>query len=80
MEQVDEFAAKIPGSDLGLKRQQIKEWAFAIRQLWADKIIPDGSNFDFWRNRWTEQHGGSRPATGTLKAVQAANAIDEAFR
>jgi hypothetical protein len=80
MAQVDEFAGKIPGADLGLKRKQIREWAEAIRLLWADKIIPDGSNFDFWRNRWTEQHGGSRPANATLKAVQAAQAIDEAFR
>lgn len=80
MGQVDEFAGKIPGSDLGLKRQQIKEWAAAVRATWSDRIIPDGSNFDFWRNRWTEQHGGSRPANATLRAARAANDIDEAFR
>lgn len=80
MGQVDEFAGKIPGDDLGLKRQQIKEWALAIRATWADRIIPDGSNFDFWRNRWTETHGGSRPANATLKAVNADRAIDEAFK
>lgn len=80
MGQVDEFAGKIPGSDLGLKRQQIKEWALAIRDTWGDRIVPDGSNFDFWRNRWTETHGGSRPANATLKAAKAAHDLDEAFR
>lgn len=80
MAQVDEFAGRIPGDDIGLKRQQIKEWASAIRALWADRIIPDGSHFDFWRNRWTEQHGGSRPANATLKATRAAADLDEAFK
>lgn len=80
MAQVDEFAGKIPGDDIGLKRKQIREWALAIRSLWSDRIIPDGSNFDFWRNRWTEQHGGSKPANATLKAVKSASDLDEAFR
>ena len=79
-QQAGEFAAKIPGDDHPLKQKQIKEWALDIRRQWADRIIPDGSNFDFWRNRWTETHGGSRPANATLKAAQAAKSIDEAFR
>jgi uncharacterized protein YdaU (DUF1376 family) len=79
-EQLDELAGKVPGDDLQLKRGQIIEWARAIRQLWSDRIVPDGSHFDFWRNRWTEQHGGSRPANATLKAKQAERSIDEAFR
>ena len=79
-EQTREFAAKIPGDDTTLKETQIREWATAVRQQWADRIIPDGSHFDFWRNRWTETHGGSRPANATLKAKQAERAIDEAFR
>ncbi len=79
-QQAVEFAGKIPGDDHALKLRQIREWAQSVRLLWADRIVPDGSHFDFWRNRWTEQHGGSRPANATLKAVQTANAIDEAFR
>lgn len=79
-QQAAEFAGKIPGDDYALKLKQIREWAQSVRASWSDRIVPDGSHFDFWRNRWTEQHGGSRPATATLKAVQAANAIDEAFR
>ena len=79
-QQVAEFVAKIPGDDYALKTKQVQEWADEIRRQWADRIIPDGSHFDFWRNRWTETHGGSRPANATLKAVRAASAIDEAFR
>lgn len=79
-EQVDEFAAKIPGNDLTLKRAQIALWAQEIRSKWADRIVGDGSNFDFWRNRWTETHGGSKPANATLKAARVAADIDEAFR
>lgn len=75
-----EFAAKVPGDDHALKLRQVKEWALDIRRQWSDRIVPDGSHFDFWRNRWTETHGGSRPSTGALKATQGANAIDEAFR
>lgn len=79
-EQVREFAGKIPGEDDALKHAEIKAWALDIRSQWAGRIVGDGSHFEFWRNRWTETHGGSRPAAGTLKAVQTANAIDEAFR
>lgn len=79
-DQRDEFAAKIPGDDLTLKHGEIYAWAQSIRAKWADRIIPDGSHFDFWRNRWTETHGGSRPANATLRAARAANDIDEAFR
>jgi hypothetical protein len=79
-QQVAEFAGKIPGDDHELKLKQIVEWARSVRVSWADRIVPDGSHFDFWRNRWTEQHGGSRPANATLKAVRVANDIDEAFR
>lgn len=79
-EQVREFAAKIPGDDTALKSTQIREWAKDIRIQWADRIVGDGSHFDFWRNRWTETHGGSRPANATLKAAKAASDLDEAFR
>lgn len=79
-QQLAEFAGKVPGDDYALKTKQIREWARDIRRQWADRIIPDGSHFDFWRNRWTETHGGSRPANATLKAVRSAHDIDEAFR
>ena len=79
-DQADEFAAKIPGDDGELKASQVREWAVAIRGAWADRIIPDGSPYDFWRHRWTETHGGSKPSASTLKAVNADRAIDEAFR
>lgn len=78
--QMDELAAKIPGDDLHQKRMQLRVWASSVRKTWADRIIPDGSNYDFWRNRWTEQHGGSRPANATLRATRAAADLDEAFR
>lgn len=80
MELVDRFAKRIPGDDEGLKRAEIKTWALTIRATWADRVIPDGSDFDFWTNRWTETHGGSRPANATLKAARAASDLDEAFR
>jgi uncharacterized protein YdaU (DUF1376 family) len=80
MELVDRFAKRIPGDDDGLKRAQIKQWAEQIRTQWSEKIVPDGSDFDFWTNRWTETHGGSRPANATLKAARASADIDEAFR
>jgi uncharacterized protein YdaU (DUF1376 family) len=80
MDLVDDFAKKIPGSDDGAKRQQIKLWAESIRQLWSDRINPDGNDYEFWRNRWTETHGGSKPANATLKAAKAAADLDEAFR
>lgn len=79
-QQLSEFAAKIPGDDHALKSKQVIEWATDIRRQWSDRIIPDGSHFDFWRNRWTETHGGSRPANATLKAAKAASDLDEAFR
>lgn len=79
-EQAREFAAKIPGDDHPLKARQVREWALDVRRRWADQIVPDGSHFDFWRNRWTETHGGSRPANATLKAVKADRDLDEAFR
>lgn len=79
-QQAAEFAAKIPGDDHALKLKQIREWALDIRRQWADRIVPDGSHFDFWRNRWTETHGGSRPANATLKAVRSAADLDEAFK
>jgi hypothetical protein len=79
-QQCSEFAAKVPGDDHALKVKQVNEWALDIRRQWSDRIIPDGSHFEFWRNRWTETHGGSRPANATLKAAQAAKSIDEAFR
>lgn len=78
--QVDEFAGRIPGADLQQKRDQLKLWAQAVRDTWAERLVPDGSHFDFWRNRWTEQHGGSKPANATLKAVKADRDLDEAFR
>ena len=80
MELVDRFANKIPGSDDGLKRAEIKAWAEHIREQWSNRIVGDGSDYEFWTNRWTETHGGSRPANATLKAAQAAKSIDEAFR
>lgn len=79
-QQASEFAGKIPGDDYQLKLKQIREWAIEVRRQWADEIVPDGSHFDFWRNRWTETHGGSRPANATLKATRAAADLDEAFR
>ena len=78
--QVDEFAGKIPGADLQQKREQITLWAKAIRDTWSEQIVPDGSHFDFWRNRWTETHGGSRPANATLKAAKSQRDLDEAFK
>lgn len=79
-QQAAEFAGKIPGDDHALKLKQIKEWALDIRRKWSDRINPDGSHFEFWRNRWTETHGGSRPANATLKAARAAADLDEAFK
>lgn len=80
MDLVDRFSKRIPGSDDGQKRHDIKQWALSIRAIWETRIIPDGSDYEFWTNRWTETHGGSRPANATLKAARAAHALDEAFR
>lgn len=80
MDLVERFSKRIPGDDDGQKRRDIKQWALSIRATWETRIIPDGSDYEFWTNRWTETHGGSRPANATLKAARAANAIDEAFR
>jgi hypothetical protein len=77
---VESFAKRIPGTDDGQKLVEIGAWAQSIRTKWADQIIPDGSEFDFWRHRWTETHGGSKPANATLKAVKSAADLDEAFR
>lgn len=80
MDLVEDFAKKIPGSDEGLKRAEIKAWAENIRTIWQERVVPDGNDYEFWRNRWTETHGGSKPANATLKAKRAANDLDEAFR
>lgn len=59
----DEFARKVSGVPFEEARAQVVEWARAIRRQWHGRIVPDGSPWDFWKHRWTETHGGSKPLT-----------------
>ena len=59
----DSFAKRVTGVPFEQAQLQVVEWAHEVRQQWQGRIVPDGSDFDFWRNRWTETHGGSKPAT-----------------
>ena len=80
LELAEEFAKRIPGQDEAEKMTQIESWATAVRRLWSDRIVPDGSPFDFWKHRWTETHGGSRPSNAKLRAMKTDQATEEALR
>lgn len=57
------FARKVTGVTPEQARAQVLEWAREIRRRWQGRTVPDGSDYDFWRHRWTETHGGSKPTT-----------------
>jgi hypothetical protein len=78
---LDSFARKVTGVPVEAARDQVLAWAQDIRRQWQGRIVPDGSDFDFWRNRWTETHGGSKPAayakTTVLGGMAAAVKLDD---
>lgn len=59
-----EFAQRVTGLPVEEAFGQVLAWAWDIRKQWHGRIVPDGSPWDFWRHRWTETHGGSKPVTG----------------
>lgn len=59
----DEFARKVTGMAFEDASTQVDTWARETRQQWQGRIVPDGSYWDFWKHRWTETHGGSKPMT-----------------
>lgn len=62
-ELVREFAQKVTGTPFEEAHTQVLEWARDIRRQWHGRIVPDGSPWDFWKHRWTETHGSSKPST-----------------
>jgi hypothetical protein len=77
----DGFARKVTGVPFEEARQQVIAWASQIRAQWAGRVVPDGSDYDFWKHQWTATHGGSKPANGAqgfdplagLKAIRGGN-------
>lgn len=61
----DEFTRKLTGVPFELACEQVLVWARRVRAEWtaAGRTVPDGSCWEFWRHRWTEAHGGSKPST-----------------
>lgn len=59
-----EFAQKVTGTPHEEAFTQVLDWAREIRRQWQGRVVPDGSPWDFWKHRWTETHGGSKPHTG----------------
>jgi len=61
----NDFAKYMTGVPFEVAHQSVITWARTVRQEWHGRTIPDGSVWDFWKFRWTETHGGSKPqATG----------------
>jgi len=67
----EELARKVPG-DPDLARQQVMAWALDVRARWMEeeRIVGDDS-LAFWRHRWQETHGSSKPSAGGAVDVLA---------
>lgn len=53
----------------GWDQAQVVAWAEAVRRNWqASGRVPAGKMYDFWNDRWTEQHPATKPAKADWKA------------
>jgi len=68
-----EFAKRVSGVPFEDALAQVVVWAREIRAQWHGRIVPDGSCWDFWKHRWTETHGSSKPATDGAAGKHARN-------
>lgn len=50
-------------------QSEVVTWAESVREKWqASRRVPAGKMYDFWNDRWTEQHGTTKPAKPDWKA------------
>lgn len=62
------------GWDLG----RVTGWAEAVRRNWqASQRVPSGRMYDFWNDRWTEQHPTTKPKAPDWKAEAMRKAAGE---
>ncbi len=52
---------------LGGDEARLTEWIRGVLTDWQGRVdrgesVPDGNDFDFWRHRWTETFGSTKPA------------------
>jgi hypothetical protein len=74
------FAHKVAGVPFEEAHAQVLVWARDIRRQWQGRVVPDGNDYDFWRHRWTETHGGSKPAATTSPTRQAIRGMAAAVK
>lgn len=78
----DELAGRLPG-DREANRVQVEAWARRVREAWqADgRVVGDGSVYEFWKHRWQDEFGSSKPSAGrggaTLRGMAAAVRVDD---
>jgi hypothetical protein len=80
-QQAMELAARLPGgfTDQGL--EQLVAWATSVVEDHKLRGVGmrDRNEYEWWKNRWAEQFGGSAPSFAQLRNRRADAAFDEAF-
>lgn len=59
-----QFAARFNPSDPEAGLVDVRDWARSVRRAWeSNAATPTGKMYDFWNNRWTEEHGEVKPSS-----------------
>lgn len=66
---------------LGGDASKLQSWAGEVMAEWQGKVdrgevVPDGDDFAFWRNRWSERFGSTRKPEKL--PTEAARAVPDA--
>lgn len=80
-EQAMELAARLPGGFTEQGLEDTVKWAEAVvaERVAKRQGMPDRNVWDFWKNRWAEQFGGSAPSFQQLRGRRTQDALRAAF-